>query len=266
MGAWGTGIFANDTAADVRARFREKLDDGMSPTAARRALLQGFKPALADSDDGPVIWLALAATQLECHCLEELVRTKALAIIDAGGDLERWRASGKPSLVRGRQAALARLRTKLAQPRPKAKTPARPRPRAKGKRFVESKANFPLGEVFAYRLGSGDYVLLHLVDYSGNSKFGFQPIFALLDWRGADLPAADEVRAIRLKTGDDSGRGPDWPWMIEVCRKREEDLPADRVVRLGVLRDRHCAKVDGGYQVGFWDTLDRNFQYSLGWK
>src|SRR5689334_6880702 len=44
MGAWGTGIFANDTAADVRAQFREKLDDGMSPTAARKALLQHLKP------------------------------------------------------------------------------------------------------------------------------------------------------------------------------------------------------------------------------
>ena len=54
--------------------------------------------------------------------------------------------------------------------------------------------------------------------------------------------------------------------MFEVCRQKEGDLPADRVVSLGVLRDRHCAKVDGGHQVGFWGTLDRNFEYSLGWK
>src|SRR6476659_2785786 len=134
MGAWGTGIFANDTAADVRAEFRDKIGDGMSPTAARKALLQDLKPALADSDDGPIIWLTLAATQLECHCLEELVRTKALAIIDAGGDIERWRETGKPGLVRGLKAVRARLRAKLAKPQPKSKTPARPKPKAKSKR------------------------------------------------------------------------------------------------------------------------------------
>jgi hypothetical protein len=168
--------------------------------------------------------------------------------------------------VRGRKAVLARLRAKLAKPQPKSKTPARPK-KAKPKRFVESKANFPLGEVFAYRLGSGDSVLLHVVDYSGNRDFGFNPIFALLDWRGAKLPSVDAVRTIPLKTNDDYPfRGPGWPWMIAVGRTKEEDLPTDRLVRLGVFRDRHCDKVNGGYQVGYWDTLDRNFEYSLGWK
>jgi hypothetical protein len=54
--------------------------------------------------------------------------------------------------------------------------------------------------------------------------------------------------------------------MIQVFRQKERDLPADRVVRLGVLRDRHFATVDGGYQVGSWKTLQRNFEYSLDWK
>ncbi len=266
MSAWGTGIFANDMAADVRVAFRRKTDDGKTPTAARKEMLQKLKPALADSDDGPIIWLALAATQIECNCLEELVRTKALSIIDAGGDIERWRETGDPKLVSGRKAVLARLRAKLAKPQPKSKAPAKPKLKPKSKRFVEKKANFPLGEVFAYRLASGTYVLLHVVHYSGDRDFGFIPVFALLDWRGKRLPTADEVRALPLKTKADFTFGPNWPWMIEVCRQKEKDLPADRVVRLGVLRDRHCDKVSGGYSLGFWNSLDRNFEYGLGWK
>jgi hypothetical protein len=260
MGSWGTGIFSDDMACDVRAQFRQKLDDGKSPTAARKALLQHLKPALVDSDDGPVIWLALAATQVECDCLEEQVRTKALAIIDAGGDIERWREADNPKLVNGRKAVLARLRAKLAKPRPKSKAPEKRKSKPKTKRFVEKKANFPLGEVFAYRLASGAFVLLHVVDYTGNRDFGFFPIVAVLDWRGEKLPSADEVRTIPLKTKADQTFGPNWPWMLEVFRKKEKEFPTDRVVRLGVLRERHCDKVRGGYTFATWSALDRYFE------
>ena len=151
--------------------------------------------------------------------------------------------------------------SKLAKPLPSQSAPEQNPSR---QRNAASKANFPLGEVFAYRLASGAFVLLHIVDYTGNRDFGFFPIVAVLDWRGEKLPSADEVRTIPLKTKADNTFGPNWPWMLEVFRKKEKEFPTDRVIRLGVVRERHCDKVRGGYSFATWSSLDRNFEYSPG--
>src|SRR5262245_65998029 len=106
MGASGTGIFCDDVACDVRAQFRGSLADDKTAAEARRSVLRDWRPALEDEDDGPVIWLALAATQCRYGCLEKQVRAKALAIIDSGKDLERWRATADQKWIHGRKAAL----------------------------------------------------------------------------------------------------------------------------------------------------------------
>jgi hypothetical protein len=264
MGAWNTGIFGDDVACDVRAQFRREIEDGKSPTAARKAVLQVWGEVLTDADDGPIIWMALAATQLERKCLEKEVREKALAVLDAGGDVERWREAG-PKDFKARKAVLSRLRARLVKSRPAAKKIVAAKAKPK-KRFIESKANFPVGEVFAYRMTSGNYVLLHVVDYGGNKDIGFIPIFAVLDWRGKRLPSANAIQKIPLLTRDDEYRGPGWPMMIEIFRKKEKDLPVDRVVRLGVVRKPHTDDVNGGYYVALWAILDDNLQNLLGWN
>jgi hypothetical protein len=264
MGAWNTGIFGNDVAVDVRIEFRRAIDDGKSATAARQAVLKTWAPALKDPDDGPIVWMALAATQIERKCLEKQVRDKALRILDAGGDLERWREAGAKKFG-ARKAALERLRSRLAKAKPAAKSVVAAKAKPK-KRFVELKKNFPLGEVFAYRMTSGKYVLLHVVDYSGNRDYGFHPVFAVLDWQLDQLPSADGARQIPLKRVNDDYRGPNWPFMIEIFRQKQQELPADRVVRLNVIREMHCMKVDGGYTVTHWSTLEKSLDYCLGWK
>lgn len=257
MGVWNTGIFGDDVACDVRAQFRREIEDGKSPTAARKETLKVRGEVLSDPDDGPIVWIALAATQLERKCLEKEVREKSLAVLDAGGDIHRWRES--PKDFRARKSALARLRTRLAKAKPAAKKVLTAKAKPK-KRFIESKDNFPLGEVFAYRMLSGKYVLLHVIDYDGEEKRGFTPLFAILDWFRKRLPTPVEVQSIPLKTRDDEYRGPDWPYMISIHRKYEHDLPADRVVRLGVIRQPHTDDVNGGYYAGMWTILDHNLE------
>src|SRR5947209_4759307 len=116
MSASGTGVFHDDVACNVRAQFQALLKDGKQPAAATRAVLRDWRPALADAEDGPVIWLALSAVQCRLGCLEPRVKAKALAVIDDGSDLEHWRATGNRDLVRSRTAVLARLRAKLEAP------------------------------------------------------------------------------------------------------------------------------------------------------
>lgn len=38
MGAWGTGIFQNDTTADIWGEFKELYNKGLSPKEIRRKL------------------------------------------------------------------------------------------------------------------------------------------------------------------------------------------------------------------------------------
>ena len=126
MGASGTGIFDDDVACDIRAQFKRLLDEGKASDEATRVVLREWKEALADSDDGPVIWLALAATQARHGCLDAKVQVKALAVIDDGTDLVRWRETDDPALLRSRTAVLARLRDKLEAASTATVRPARP--------------------------------------------------------------------------------------------------------------------------------------------
>ena len=121
MGAYGAGLFHDDTASDVREGFLNLLRKGNSAEEASKALLSAWSSSIDDTDDGPVFWLALAATQCEYGCLQEEVLHQAMAVIDRDSDLGRW--SGK--LLEKRRGVLAELRTKLLGPQPKARRPRR---------------------------------------------------------------------------------------------------------------------------------------------
>ena len=55
MGTWGTGLFDDDLAADVRTEFEEAVDAGASPANAADRALREFREAAADRDEGPVL-------------------------------------------------------------------------------------------------------------------------------------------------------------------------------------------------------------------
>jgi len=81
MGTWGTAIFSDDTASDVRDEFRDLIGEGLSTEQATDKLLREYAPSLDDPDDGPPFWLGLAVTQWKCGRLLERVKEK------------RWRSS-----------------------------------------------------------------------------------------------------------------------------------------------------------------------------
>lgn len=119
MGTYGTALFHDDTANDVRDDFLNLLREGHSAEESSKVLLTQWSTSIDDSDDGPIFWLALAATQFEYGCLMEDVMLRAVAVIDEGADLGRW--SGK--LLERRSEMLAELRKKLLGPQPKARRP-----------------------------------------------------------------------------------------------------------------------------------------------
>lgn len=120
MGASGVGVFQDDVAADVRTEYLDLLADGASDADAFQTIVRQWEGTIADSDDGPVFWLALAATQSQYGRLHSRAKSEALKVIDQGKGLDRWTDAG---LTKKRLAVLAQLKKKLLAPQPKKRTP-----------------------------------------------------------------------------------------------------------------------------------------------
>lgn len=123
MGSWGPGIFSDDLAADVREEWRRAILDGGDATQASDALIARYDGQLAGDGADTVFWAGLAAAQMETGRLQPGVRDRALALIDAGGDIELWQETGEASI---RERVLRRLAEKLRGPQPAPKKLRRP--------------------------------------------------------------------------------------------------------------------------------------------
>ena len=113
MGTWGTGIFDNDVALDVQDTFEDALSEGLDVSTASRYILEKFSKEVADSDDGPVVYLALAALQLGQESVQPEIKEKAMSIITSGQDLDRWKEAGADTLAERKQV-LEQLKTRLS--------------------------------------------------------------------------------------------------------------------------------------------------------
>jgi hypothetical protein len=186
MGAWGTAIFADDTAADVRDEWREAILEGKSPEEATSHVVKLFAEAIEDDpDEESVFWMALAAAQMETGRLQPDVRDRALAIIDAGGDVERW-AEEDPGLARRRQKVLDRLAAKLRGPQPKPK---------RIRRRPLYGVPFDVSDIVLLRnTDEGVEALFAVVDQHTDEDTGeVEPVVEALLWEGGEIPSPGEL-------------------------------------------------------------------------
>src|SRR4051794_41739070 len=98
LGAWGTAIFSDDSASDVRDEWREAILDGLSPEDATQRLLETFDDYLEQADTEKLFWMGLAAAPMETGRPLPGGCDRALAIIDGGGGVGRWRGGGGEAL------------------------------------------------------------------------------------------------------------------------------------------------------------------------
>ncbi|MFF3444596.1 hypothetical protein [Streptosporangium sp. NPDC002721] len=185
MGAWGPALFSDDLACDVRDDYRELIEDGITDEDAQRRILESYTEVLADPDEGPVVWLALAVTQSKIGRLDVTVRDRALSIIEQGEDLSRWADEGAKALA-GRQAALLKVQAQLTGPQPERRRLRRPW------RHV---TDLTPGAVLAYRVPSGDVVLLRVARID-DDRVGCAPILSLMGYLGDRLPSQQELDGI----------------------------------------------------------------------
>jgi hypothetical protein len=188
VGVWGTALFSDDVACDVRDHYRELLDDGIADDEATRLTVERFRASL-EEDDG-VALLALAVTQSKLGRLDPDIRDRALAVLARGADLEIWQDEN-PKLLAKRRATLEKVRAQLTGPQP---TRKRVRP---PKRISSGLA---AGDVLALVLPRR-VVLLRVVCVHAH-RLGETPVLEELDFDGTDVPSREALERLGAKVTD----------------------------------------------------------------
>ena len=140
MGSWGTGLFSNDVAHDVREEYVNRLKLGASDKDALTHVMIGLSEYLKDEEDAIDFWLSLASILYDYGRLTEDIKNKAMDIITRGDDY-RW----EKSQLKKRSQVLAQLKRKLENDQPQRKLVKVLKP------YI---CQYQAGDIFIYRLDS----------------------------------------------------------------------------------------------------------------
>lgn len=195
LGAWGTSLYANDSACDLRGDYVEKLKSGKSNPEATQELLEEYQAVLEDPEEGALFWFALADTQWNYGRLLPEVKEKALYYLSRNEEQDRWAASGSKNFSAW-QKTLLQLQEKLSSPQPKEKrvSPFRP---------YHCKWN--LGDIFAYQLTSDyskslgydrKYVAFRKVSEDTWYPMHVVPVIQIYLWMGDEIPTIDSLKEL----------------------------------------------------------------------
>ena len=188
MGVWGTALFSDDIACDVRDHYRELLEDGVEDGAAVTSTAEKFR-AYLDEPDG-VALLAFAVTQSKLGRLDPGIRDRALAALDRGADLEMWERDN-PKLLPKRRAMLEKARAQLVGQQP-------PRRRLRPPKRVGS--GLAAGDVLTLSLPTR-VTLLRVVRVRAHRR-GENPVLEELDFNGTEVPSREALEHLGPKVTD----------------------------------------------------------------
>lgn len=241
MGAWGVAIFSDDTASDIRSRFRDLIADGSTPEEATNTLLKEF--GTLDADEEPVFWLSLAATQWKLGRLQDDVKSKALAMIENGTDLARW--EDDPKQKKKRAAVLEKLKDQLNSTQPEAK---------KIPKRVVYDTHLKTGDAVAYRLLSGKYMMLKVCGIHQDMGGRF-PVFVVCDWIGDEIPSTEQIEQLPMKKREGTLFKPlTPPDSLIVAPHGKRDGPKNRIEVVAEHLDVQAVR--GGSVFIWWKEFD----------
>jgi hypothetical protein len=193
MGAWGTALYSDDTACQVRDSYIENLKHGKSDKEAYQSILNAYGDLLADREVACLVYFALADTAWKYGRLHQTIKAQALALIEDGGDVFVWeRDSPKDAIARKRAIRSLEERLRSEQPEPKVVKITKPKPK-------KIRTTAPSGSVFLLHLPSGYMAALVLVGFLDLGK-SIDPIFSVLNWRGERTPTETELHEGQRET------------------------------------------------------------------
>ena len=220
MGTFGTAIFSDDFACDIRDEFKEYIGDGMTAEQATTKLTDEYSDSLNDEDEVSVFWLSLAAIQWKTGRLLDNVKEKAIQIIDTGSDLNRWELEGDLKLVAKRQKELLKLKEQLLSPQPTVK---------KISKVYKEFTPFEIGDVFSYAHSSGKYALFRVIGHFVDNG-GRRPICEILNYFAnqiiSDRHTLEKLDFIKAKEKDFLGSRKSRFFLGDIKQKYE---PKDKV-------------------------------------
>jgi hypothetical protein len=188
LGVWGTALFSDDLACDVRNHYRDQLEDGVEDDVATRLTVEAFREYLEESDG--IALLALAVTQSKVGRLDPDIRDRALAVLDRGADLEEWEHDN-PKLLPKRRATLEKARAQLTGQQP-------PRRRLRPPKQISS--GLAAGDVLALALPRK--VALFRVVRVHSHRLGETPVLEELDFEGTEVPSREALEHLAPKVKD----------------------------------------------------------------
>ena len=119
MGAWGTGLYSNDTAEDIRDDCRDVFSV-KTPEEGLRILEEEYLKEIQEDDYDELadFWYAVSDYQWNKGILTERAKKKALELLERGAGLELWIEEGNKSDIKKRKEVLEKLKEKLNSPQP----------------------------------------------------------------------------------------------------------------------------------------------------
>ena len=145
MGAWGPGIYQNDTSEDVKCYFMDQLHQGKNAREITDALMESYKEIRDDKQEQQDFWCALADVQWKMGRLLPDVKANAMLHLNEEELLLDWEYSSDRN-KRNRKKTLLELRERLSTPQPEEK---------KVSRYRLYHCPWKIGDVFALPLGDG---------------------------------------------------------------------------------------------------------------
>lgn len=250
MGAWGTGIFSDDFASDLKSEFRNHIGDGKTSEEATDLLLNEYSQEVNDYDNKSVFWLSLAATQWNCGRLIEKVKTKAIEIIDKEADLKKWEYD--PKLFKRRREVLLKLKKQLLSSQPPVK---------KIPRHIKSFTDLEIGDVISYKTLADKFILFRVIGYH-EDKGGKFAVTELLDWYGSKIPSLNEINKLNIKIKEQFAISPfKFPplkqFLLEGMQKRY--FPKERV-NLIAKHSKPVEQNPSGFTILMWKYINEQLK------
>lgn len=119
MGAWGTGLYENDDACDVRDYYQHLLVNNWDHEDALLQIIKKFRLYAADEGNA-ACWFALADCAWHYGTLDKALKEHALILAQANLEKDSWVS---PALNRKRIKCLTAFAKKISKPCKRVRNP-----------------------------------------------------------------------------------------------------------------------------------------------
>ncbi len=242
MGVWGSTLYANDIASDVRDTYMKLLKQQYTDIDAFRETVDINKEYI-DTDEECFLWYALADTQWNLGRLLPEVKERALLLIEAQDGIAFWAESKNKGY--GWLKTLEKLKIKLQSPMPL---------RKKINREAPFQTNpWCIGDIYAYRFSDsksdlcGKYIVMQKL--SDEDWFEDKMISRIQIYNKIfeNIPTLNDLDGVKILPLDDpnlflpTGRNPEgfplsFNAVIDLYKKRH--YPKTNLVFIGNQQDK----------------------------